>query len=115
MSEMAQTADHLIVLGRGKLLADAPIAEILAAGTRKAVRVRTPQLGALVAALATTPTATPEPDLAEFSGRSAAEIGALAAANGIVLHELTPVSSSLEEAYLELTQDSVEYHSEAAR
>ena len=117
MSEMAQTADHIIVLGRGRILADAPVDQILAGATRSAVRVRTPEVERLVNAI-TRPDITVtgvEAQLLEISGLSAAQIGDAAAAAGIALHELTPLSASLEEAYLELTQDEVEYHSEVAR
>jgi ABC-2 type transport system ATP-binding protein len=117
MSEMAQTADHLIVLGRGRVLADAPIADVIAGATRRVVRVRTPRVQALTAALAgpdVTITSFDDGAL-EVSGLNAAQIGDASAAAGIPLHELTPVDASLEEAYLELTQDEVEYHSEVTR
>jgi len=117
MSEMAQTADHVIVLGRGRVLADAPIADIIAGGTRKVVHVRTPQTQQLVDRI-TGPdvtVTTTDSGLLEIAGIGAAQIGEAAAQSGIVLHELTPVSASLEEAYLELTQDEVEYRSEVAR
>ena len=117
MSEMAQTADHIIVLGRGRILADAPVDQILAGATRSAVRVRTPEVERLVNAI-NGPDVTVtgvEAQLLEISGLSAVQIGDAAAAAGIALHELTPLSASLEEAYLELTQDEVEYHSEVTR
>lgn len=116
MSEMAQTADHVIVLGRGRVLADAPIGEIIAGATRGVVRVRTPQAQALADALAgpdVTVTAAEDGSL-EFAGIDAPTIGDAAARAGIALHELTPVGASLEEAYLELTQNDVEYHSEVS-
>ncbi len=117
MSEMAQTADHLIVLGRGRIIADAPMGEILALATGTAVRVRTPQpvdLANRIAGSDVTVTIT-EPDLLTIVGLTSAQIGEAAAQTGIVLHELTPLSASLEEAYLELTHDDVEYHSEVSR
>ena len=117
MSEMAQTADHIIVLGRGRILADAPVEEILAGAARSAVRVRTPEVERLANAIQggdVTITGV-EAQLIEVTGLSAAQIGDAAAAAGIALHELTPLSASLEEAYLELTQDEVEYHSEVTR
>jgi ABC-2 type transport system ATP-binding protein len=117
MSEMAQTADHIIVLGRGRILADAPVEDILAGAARSAVRVRTPEVERLANAIQggdVTITGV-EAQLIEVTGLSAAQIGDAAAAAGIALHELTPLSASLEEAYLELTQDEVEYHSEVAR
>ncbi|WP_434317336.1 ATP-binding cassette domain-containing protein [Leifsonia sp. P73] len=116
MSEMSQTADHIIVLGRGRILADAPVDQILAGATRSAVRVRTPEVERLANAIQggdVTITGV-EAQLIEVTGLSAAQIGDAAAGAGIALHELTPLSASLEEAYLELTQDEVEYHSEVA-
>ncbi len=119
MSEMAQTADHLIVLGRGRIIADAPVSEVLALATGSAVRVRTPLAADLAPRLTAeggSVTASPaEPDLLSVAGLPPARIGELAMHAGIVLHELTPVSASLEDAYLELTQDAVEYHSEVSR
>jgi ABC-2 type transport system ATP-binding protein len=111
MSEMAVTADHLIVLGRGKVIADAPVADLIGAATRNTVRVKTPwaeELAALFGRpeIGVTRTGT---DLLEIVGISAAEIGNQAARAGIALHELTPVSASLEEAYMALTQNDVEY------
>ncbi|WAB82495.1 ABC transporter ATP-binding protein [Microcella daejeonensis] len=119
MSEMAQTADHLVVLGRGRIIADAPVSEVLALATGSAVRVRTPLAADLAPRLTAeggSVTASPaEPDLLSVAGLPPARIGELAMHAGIVLHELTPVSASLEDAYLELTQDAVEYHSEVSR
>ena len=112
MSEMAQTADHIIVLGRGRVIADAPVATIEALAAGDVVRVRTPdatRFAALLADAGVTVTAT-EPELLQVSGLPAPRIGELAAQQGIVLHELTPVVGSLEDAYLALTQDEVEYH-----
>ncbi|MBG6107185.1 ATP-binding cassette domain-containing protein [Frigoribacterium sp. CG_9.8] len=118
MSEMAQTADHIIVLGRGRIIADAPVNEILALATGTAVLVRTPdaeRFGALLAAPDIT-IAHREPHLLQVTGLSAAMIGELAASNCVVLHELSPQSGSLEDAYLALTKDEVEYHAgEVAR
>lgn len=114
MSEMAQTADHLIVLGRGRIIADAPVSEIIALATGTAVRVRTPQATDLANRLAGTDVTvtTVEGDLLTVVGLASAQIGEAAASAGIVLHELTPLSASLEDAYLELTHDDVEYRSE---
>lgn len=119
MSEMAQTADHLIVLGRGRIIADAPIAEVLALAQGTAVRVRTPDIAhlepLLVAEGATVTAAEEESDLLTVTGLAPARIGEIAAHASAILHELTPLSASLEEAYLQLTQDEVEYHSEVSR
>ncbi len=117
MSEMAQTADHIIVLGRGRILADAPVDEILAGATRNAVRVRTPQVEDLARSIVSADVTVTgvEADLIEVTGLTAAQVGEAAARGGIVLHELTPLSASLEEAYLELTHDEVEYRTEVER
>jgi ABC-2 type transport system ATP-binding protein len=113
MSEMAQTADHVIVLGRGRVLANAPIGEVLAGTAVQRVKVRTPMPQQLLDAIAgPNTTVQPAPDGAlEVTGLPATKIGEAAASAGVVLHELTPLTASLEEAYLELTQDEVEYHS----
>ncbi|GAA3886912.1 ABC transporter ATP-binding protein [Leifsonia kafniensis] len=111
MSEMALTADHLIVLGRGRVIADAPVDSIIAAATRSTVRVRSPH-SAHLATLLAQPDVTVtniEQDVLEIVGVSAPEIGEAATRAGIVLHELTPLSASLEEAYMTLTQNEVEY------
>jgi ABC-2 type transport system ATP-binding protein len=112
MSEMAQTADHIIVLGRGKVIADSSVADIIALSTGTAVRVRTPdadRFETLIAAPGVTVTRS-ETDLLVVNGLTAPRLGELASSGGIVLHELTPAAGSLEEAYLTLTQDDVEYH-----
>ena len=111
MSEMAQTADHVIVLGRGQVLADADLSALVRAWTSNAVLVRSPRLSELVAAVSgpeITVTAS-EPGTAEITGITAAALGDLAASLGIPVHELTSRSGSLEDAYLALTGDSVEY------
>ncbi|MDH6238290.1 ATP-binding cassette domain-containing protein [Cryobacterium sp. CG_9.6] len=109
MSEMALTADHLIMLGRGRVIADAPVADIIASATHSTVRVRTPSATRLANLLAQATVTNLEQDVLEIVGVTAAEIGDAAARAGIVLHELTPVNASLEEAYMSLTQDEVEY------
>ena len=111
MSEMENTADHLIVIGRGRLIADCSMAEFIARGTGQAVLVRTPQPDALARAATTAGgTVTPAPggDL-EVRGLPEARIGDLALASDIALHHLAPARASLEEAFMELTADSVEY------
>jgi ABC-2 type transport system ATP-binding protein len=111
MSEMAQTADHLIVLGRGRILADAPIADVVAGATQGVVRVRTldgDRLEQAVRGAGVTVRRTDDGAL-EVIGATAAQIGDAALAAGVAVHELTPVSASLEEAYLTLTKDDVEY------
>lgn len=111
MSEMAQTAEHLIVLGRGKVLVDAPVSEILARASGNAVLVRTndaPRLIALLAAQGAGITTTENHQLS-ITGLDAPQIAEIAAGASIVLFELAPVTTSLEEAYMELTRDELEY------
>ncbi len=111
MSEMAQTADHLIVIGRGRLIADSSTQEFIQRSSERSVLVRTPdaaRLGELISGDGGT--VTPEPDGAlGVTGLEAPRIGELAASAGIVLHELTPRLASLEEAFMELTASSVEF------
>ncbi|KIC56106.1 ABC transporter ATP-binding protein [Microbacterium hominis] len=111
MSEMSQTADHVIVLGRGRVLADAPLPELVRAWTRNEVLVRTPRAADLVGVLASPDvTVTDAGDGSLLvAGVSARAIGDLAADRGIPLHELTPRTGSLEEAYMALTEGSVQY------
>jgi ABC-2 type transport system ATP-binding protein len=112
MSEMAQTADHLIVLGRGRIVADAPVSDILAGAARGVVQLRSPQADRLLEILSAPEVTVTgmERNLLRVTGLTAVQIGDAAAAAGIALHELTPISASLEEAYMELTQYEVEYH-----
>jgi ABC-2 type transport system ATP-binding protein len=116
MSEMAQTADHIIVLGRGRIIADAPVADILAQANGKAVLVKTPDAARFAALLASSSATVvaPTPDTLTVTGLDAAAIGELAARSSVVLHELTPQEASLEDAYLELTEDDVEYRAGGA-
>jgi ABC-2 type transport system ATP-binding protein len=111
MSEMSQTATHLIVIGQGRLIADASVAEFTAAAGRSVVRVRSdeaPRLHDLLAADGVSVTST-ERDLLTVTGLSSAEIGKVAAEAQIALIELTPQQASLEEAFMELTRDVVEF------
>jgi len=111
MSEMSQTADHVIVLGRGRVLADAPLQELVRTWTTTTLLVRSPRLDDLVAALKM-PDATisaVEPGAVQITGITPQTVGDIAASHGIPLHELTPRVGSLEDAYLALTDDSVEY------
>lgn len=110
MSEMAQTADHLVVIGRGRLIADTGVGELMRAGGAGTVLVRTPDPGfahRLTAAGATVRDGL-ESSLV-VSGLTSGEIGKLAAYHGAALSELTPQRASLEDAFMELTKDSVEY------
>jgi ABC-2 type transport system ATP-binding protein len=111
MSEMALTAEHLIIIGRGRMLADMPTAEFIAANARGDVLVRSPRPGDL-AGLLTAHGAAVAPEGASglaVSGMDAPAIAGLAAGHDIPVHELTPRHASLEEAYLDITKDSVEY------
>jgi ABC-2 type transport system ATP-binding protein len=111
MSEMALTAEHLIVIGRGELIADLPTDEFVRRAGKQTVRVRSPAadtLAELIASPDVSVTAV-SGGLIEITGLSAAQIGEEAAANGVVLHELTPLQATLEEAFMELTQDAVEF------
>ena len=115
MSEMENTADHLIVIGRGRLIADCTMKDFVARASGAAVRVRTPsadQLVRAVSARGATVSAGDEGAI-EVRGLSAEQVGDLAFGEGIRLHELTTVRASLEEAFMELTADSVEYHADA--
>ncbi|MEU0299255.1 ATP-binding cassette domain-containing protein [Streptomyces sp. NPDC006175] len=111
MSEMALTADHLVVIGRGRLLADTTVGELVRAAGGASVKVVTPQAGAL-RTLLTGPGVrimTGATDELTVHGADAAHIGRTAAEHGIPLHELTPQTVSLEQAFMDLTQESVEY------
>ena len=115
MSEMAQTADHVIVLGRGSVIADASMAELIATGGSSAgrtVRVSSPdaiRLGELLRAQGARSTQRSESDELLLQGITAERVGEVAAAHGIVLHALSTDSASLEDAYLELTRGELEY------
>jgi ABC-2 type transport system ATP-binding protein len=112
MSEMALTAEHLIVIGRGKLIADVSVDEFTRMASSDVVHVRTPLADQLIAAI-DGPDITisrQSPDRFEVIGLTSDDIGDIAARDGIPVHELTPQMASLEEAFMELTQDSVEYH-----
>lgn len=111
MSEMALMADHLIVIGRGKVLADSPIETFMAEHASSYVRVKSPDRGAVAALLDRHGVeVTRFEDELRVQGMDAASIGDIVADNGLRLHELSLVSSSLEDAFMELTADSVEYH-----
>jgi ABC-2 type transport system ATP-binding protein len=114
MSEMEHTADHLIVIGRGRMIADCTMKEFVARASGAAVRVRTPSADELVTAVTSRgATAGVDDDGSiEVRGLTAEEIGDLAFGAGLRLHELTTVRASLEEAFMELTADSVEYRAD---
>ncbi|MDQ1035377.1 ABC-2 type transport system ATP-binding protein [Streptomyces sp. V3I8] len=113
MSEMELTADHLIVIGRGKLIADMTMKDFIEAHSEREVFVRTPQAEALHSMLTATVQVRSEGgDALVVTGLEAAEIGALASLGGVELHELAPRQVSLEKAFMDLTRDAVEYQSE---
>jgi ABC-2 type transport system ATP-binding protein len=130
MSEMALTADHLVVIGRGRLLADTGVREFVEGGSRSSVLVRSSDQARLAALLeragAVVRPAEPTSGGGEAgeaaslhgglvaAGMTASEIGELAVHHGIVPHELATQHASLEAAYMELTRDAVDYRAEAA-
>jgi ABC-2 type transport system ATP-binding protein len=111
MSEMAVTADHLIIIGRGRLIRDVGLAEFVDEWSEHVVRVRSPEAAQLREAILGPDirVSSDEPGLLEVQGMTAEEIGDTAARNGFVLYELTPEKTSLEEAFMELTRDETEY------
>jgi len=111
MSEMQLTAEHLIVIGRGRLIADLPLDEFVRRHSGQSVRVRSPHADELVRILAGTDVAVDPigPGLLDIEGMAAEEIGLIAAERQLVLYELTPQHTSLEQAYMDLTRDEGEY------
>jgi ABC-2 type transport system ATP-binding protein len=112
MSEMEQTAERLIVIGKGRLIADTSVEEFVAQASSGApVRVRTPNAAALSEALigAGARVASLQDGALAVQGMTTEQIGELAAAERLVLHELTPVQVSLEDAFMSITKDAVEY------
>jgi len=111
MSEMAQTAEHVIVIGRGRLIADASTEQIVAAASGARVLVRSPRRDALASVVAEAGlTATPvDDDGLDVLGAAPPVIGDLAFAHGIPVHELTAQEATLEEAYMQLTAEDVEF------
>ncbi|WP_331767071.1 ATP-binding cassette domain-containing protein [Embleya sp. NBC_00896] len=116
MSEMALTAEHLIVVGRGRLIADTSVADFIRGAAPDLVRVRTPDADRLRALLPAPDVrvAGRERDVLEVKGLSSDDIGRVAAAHGITLFELVPQQASLEEAFMESTRDAVEYRVSAS-
>jgi ABC-2 type transport system ATP-binding protein len=111
MNEMAVTAEHLIVIGRGKLIADCTTSEFIERSSEKSVLVKSPDAPRLTEILrfeGGVVTISDTGDL-KVDHMEAARVGELASRAGLVLHELTPQRASLEEAFMELTRDSVEY------
>ncbi len=116
MSEMALTADHLIVIGRGRLIADVSVADFTKHASSDLVYVRTPEAERLRNLLVgpTVHVTAVSPGRLEVIGLTSDEIGDLAAANMIPLHELIPHQASLEDAFMSLTHDAVEYQTSEA-
>ncbi|MGW4110611.1 ABC transporter ATP-binding protein [Actinosynnema sp. NPDC004786] len=116
LSEMALTAQDLVVIGRGKLISQSTTTEFVERSTENTVRVRSPhadKLGAMLIDKGFTVREDSDGSLT-VSGALSDEIGDIAAASGVVLHELSPQRGSLEQAFMQLTGDSVEYHAELA-
>lgn len=111
MSEMSLIADHYVIIGRGRLIADMTAAELQDLASESSVRVRTPQAGRLREVLAAEGAVVSGDGLQslEVAGTTAEAIGDCAARVGIPLHELTPHRATLEEIFMELTRDAVEY------
>jgi ABC-2 type transport system ATP-binding protein len=113
MSEMALTADHVIVVGRGRLLRDQSMADFIREASTDVVKVRSPQAAELAALLERDGASvrTTESGGLEVEGITSDEVGTIAARAGLTLYELATIGASLEEAYMSLTQESVEYRS----
>lgn len=111
MSEMTQTADHVIVIGRGKILADDSIDTIINAQHDDRTLVRTDQPEALQNLLGDSATVNDEPNLLHVQGIEPRRIAQVALDNRVLIYELTPLRASLEDAYMGLTRDDVEYQS----
>jgi ABC-2 type transport system ATP-binding protein len=111
---MENTADHLLVIGRGQLIADCTVAEFIAANSQQTVRVRTPQPDQLAKLVATAGGTVREDGdgVMVVTGLEVAAIGDLAYENSVRLHELAPVHASLEAAFMELTASSVEFRAD---
>jgi ABC-2 type transport system ATP-binding protein len=115
MSEMAVTADHLVVIGRGRLIAEMPVTDFIAQSSKQFVRVRTLQVDEFREAMVSHGATLVQEEDGSLSvaGLSASEIGDIAFDRRLPLHELSPQLASLEEAFMELTQDSVDYRGSA--
>jgi ABC-2 type transport system ATP-binding protein len=121
MSEMALTADHLIVIGQGKLLADASTTDLIAGNSHSYVSIRTPNATELAdllrragANVAAQTDGADDRSSLQVSRLDTTAIGDIAAAHGIAIHGLTPHTASLETAYMELTRDHVDFHTDSA-
>jgi ABC-2 type transport system ATP-binding protein len=117
MSEMALTAERLVVIGRGRLIADMTVAEFIAQASGNVVLVRSPEASRLRDLIVGPDVSVTSrgPSTLEVRGLTADAVGEAAADHGIVLHQLADQQASLEEAFMELTQDAVEYHGQSTR
>lgn len=117
MAEMALMADHFVIIGRGRLIADVSSVELKAQAGEPSIRVRTPDVARLREVLAAdgVHVSGDEGDVVAITGATAEQIGTRAAAAGLVLYELTPQSETLEEIFMDLTKDAVEYHGTTTR
>ena len=111
MSEMSVTADHLIIIGRGRLIRDVPLGQFVNEWSKNVVRVRSPQAAALrdVILGPDVRVSSQGPSVLEVAGLTAEQIGSAASKHGFTLYELTPEQTSLEDAFMELTRDETEY------
>ena len=111
MSEMALTADHLIVIGKGRLIADVGVREMISGASQSSVRVRSPHAARLGEVIAAPDVSVRSigPDLIEVRGIDAEEVGLAAHVSGIVLYELSPRQASLEDAFMEMTGEAIEF------
>jgi ABC-2 type transport system ATP-binding protein len=116
MSEMEQTAEHLIVIGRGRIIADTSMTDFISASSSNHVRVVSPHATSLRNLLVDDGVSitSVDPGVLDIEGVPAARVGEVAAEHGLTLHELTTVEASLEQAFMELTRDSVEFHGATA-
>jgi ABC-2 type transport system ATP-binding protein len=114
MSEMTQTADQLLVIGKGRIITTGPVQDVIDSATAATVRVHSPQASVLAELVQGAGATVTSIDLGalEIRGLTAKQVGETAAAHGIVLHELSPQRASLEAAFISLTRDAVEYRSE---
>jgi ABC-2 type transport system ATP-binding protein len=111
ISEMSLTADRLVVIGRGRLIAETSVADFVSRSGHSAVKLVTPDLAAFMSALraAGAQVGDGDGDSLTVEGLTATQIGDLAARDGLRVHELAPITATLEDAFMELTQDEVEY------
>ena len=112
MSEMAQTAERVIVIGRGQIIADTTMTAFIRSASSGRVKVRTPDSTRLTDLLRNDEfdVVFDDDGSIEVRGTTSEQVGVIAASAGIVLHELTPVEASLEEAFMTMTRESVEFH-----